>query len=219
MLVQIAVAVTIELDSGKSGQSAPEVKRAFVGMSCLSSCLSMVNRKPVIMRYNDQVGECCRSLATGSGTPSDTQLIHFVELQRLAEETALVFGDDPMNDERPWIGSEWADLLVKAFKSRLQYLRGLFPRDGVCLPSIPVSVRQYLYSSAPSLPACLPRQEPINKFRHQPTQTFWRPNEFTNRLPRCHKILPRQISPAISRHNRARLNVGENFSRTRQLSS
>lgn len=106
MLVQIAVAVTIELDSRKPGQSAPKVKRAFVGMSCLSSCLSMVNKKPVIMRYNDQVGECCRSLATGSGTPSDNQLIHFVELQRFAEEMALVFGDDPMNDERPWIGSE-----------------------------------------------------------------------------------------------------------------
>lgn len=106
MLVQIAVAVTIELDLRKPGQSAAEVKRAFVGMSCLSSCLSMVNRKPVIMRYNDQVGKCCRSLATGSGTPSDNQLIHFVKLQRLAEEMALVFGDDPMNDESPWIGSE-----------------------------------------------------------------------------------------------------------------
>ena len=41
-----------------------------------------------------------------------------------------------MNDERSWIGSERADILIQAFKSRLQYLRSLFPRKGVYLPSI-----------------------------------------------------------------------------------
>ena len=135
-LVQIAVAMTIELDLGKPGQSSAEEKRAFVGLYYLSSCFSMVHRKPITMKYNDQVGECCRSLAAGCETPSDTQLIRFVELQRLAEEIALVFGNDPMNDERPCIGSERADLLIKAFKPRLQHLRGLFPKDGVCLPSL-----------------------------------------------------------------------------------
>ncbi len=88
------------------------------------------------MKYNDQTGECCRSLATGSETLSDTQLIHFVELQRLSEENALVFGDDPMNDERPRIGSERANKLIRTFKPRLQHSQGLFPREGVCLPSI-----------------------------------------------------------------------------------
>ena len=136
MLVQIAVAITVDLDLRKPAQSAAEAKRAFVGTYYLSSCLSMVHRKPITMKYNDRVGECCRSLATGNETPSDTQLIHFVELQRIAEGMALVFEDDPMNDERPRIGSERADMLIKAFKSRLQYLRGLFPHDGVCLPSI-----------------------------------------------------------------------------------
>ena len=136
MLVQIAAAIAIELGLRISTQSAAEAKRAFVGIYYLSSCLSMVNRRPVTMKYNDQIGECCRSLARGSETPSDTQLIHFVELQRLAEEIALVFGNDPMNDERPWIGSEQADLLIRAFKPRLQYLRELFPEEGICLPSI-----------------------------------------------------------------------------------
>lgn len=135
ILVQIAVAMAIELELGKSAESTAEAKRAFVGIYYLSSCFSMMYRKPITMKYNNQVGECCRSLATGSETPSDTQLIHFVELQRLTEEMALAFEDDPMNDERPGIGLERADLLVKAFKPRLQYLRDLFPKDGVCLPT------------------------------------------------------------------------------------
>ena len=133
LLVQIAVAMAIDLGYGKSAQSAAEAKRALVGTYYLSSCLSMVNRKPVTMKYNDQVGQCCRSLATGNETPSDAELIHFVEMQRLAEEIAHVFEHDPMNDERSWIGSERADLLIKAFKLRLQHLRDLFPQDGICL--------------------------------------------------------------------------------------
>ena len=135
MLVQIAVAMTLDLGLGKPGQSA-EAKRAFVGAYYLSSCLSMVNRKPVTMKYNDQVGHCCRSLSTESEMPSDAELIHFVEIQKLAEEIALVFEDDPMNDEKSWIGAERADLMIKTFKLRLQHLRDLFPQDGIYLPSI-----------------------------------------------------------------------------------
>lgn len=136
ILVQIAVAMTIELDLGNPAQFAAEAKRAFVGIYYLSSCLSMMYRRPITMKYNDQVGECCQSLATGSETPSDTQLIHFIELQRLTEEMVLAFEDDPVNEERQWIGLERASLLVKAFKPRLQYLRNSFPENGGCLPSI-----------------------------------------------------------------------------------
>lgn len=135
LLVQIAVAMAIDLGYGKSVNAA-EAKRAFVGTYYLSSCLSMVNRKPVTMKYNDQVGQCCRSLATANETPSDAELIHFVEMQRLAEEIALVFEHDPMNDERSWIGSERADLLIKTFQLRLQHLRNMFPQDGMYLPAI-----------------------------------------------------------------------------------
>ena len=136
MLVQIALAMTIEMDLGKPTQSSAEAKRAFVGIYYLSSCLSMINRKPITMKYNDQIGECCQSLSTGNETPSDTQLVHFVNLQRLSEEIALVFENDPLNDEKPRIGSERADLLIKAFKPRLQHLRDSFPQDGICLPSL-----------------------------------------------------------------------------------
>ena len=136
MLVQIAVAMALDLDLGNSAQYDTEAKRAFVGVYYMSSCLSMVNRKPVTMKYNDQVRQCCRSLATGSETPSDAELIHFVEMQRLAEEIALVFELDPMNDERPCVGSERAELLIKTFKLRLQHLRELFPQNGIYLPEI-----------------------------------------------------------------------------------
>ena len=136
MLVQIAVAITFELDLAKPAESTAEAKRAFVGVYYLSSCLSMLNRRPVTMKYNNQVAECCRSLAIGNETPLDSQLTHFVEFQKLAEEIALIFEDDPMNDERPWLGSERVDLLIKAFNPRLQYLRDLIPPDGVCLPFI-----------------------------------------------------------------------------------
>lgn len=136
MLVQIAVAITMGLGIGRSADYAAEAKRAFVGTYYLSPCFSTVNRKPITMKYNDRIGECCRSLATGSERPSDSQLIHFIELQRLREEIRLVLEDDPMNQERPWMGSERAELLIKTFEPRLQYLQGLFPQDGVCLTSI-----------------------------------------------------------------------------------
>lgn len=136
MLVQIALAMTIEMDLGKSTQSSAEAKRAFVGTYYLSSCLSMINRKPITMKYNDQIGECCQSLAAEKEAPSDNQLVHFVNMQRLSEEIALVFDNDPLNDEKPRIGSERADLLIKAFKPRLQHLRDSFPQDGTCLPSL-----------------------------------------------------------------------------------
>ena len=77
MLVQIAAAIAIELDLRIPTQSAAEAKRAFVGIYYLSSCLSMVNRRPVTMKYNDRIGECCQSLARGSETPSATQPISF----------------------------------------------------------------------------------------------------------------------------------------------
>lgn len=138
MLVQIAVAMTIELDLGKPTQAIAEAKRAFLGIHYLSSCLNMVSRKPVTMKYKDQVGECCRSLATGSETPSDTQLIHYSISSncKLAEDIAFVFEDDPMNNEKLLIGSERADLLIKAFKPRLQCLRDRFLHKVVCLASI-----------------------------------------------------------------------------------
>lgn len=136
MLVQIALAMALDLDLGNSAQSDAEAKRAFVGIYYMSSCLSMEHRKPVPMKYNDQVRQCCRSLATGSETPSDAELIHFVEMQRLAEEIAIVFELDPLNDERSCIGPERADLLIKTFKLRLQHLRELFPQVGIYLPEM-----------------------------------------------------------------------------------
>ncbi len=204
MLVQIAVAIATELDLGNPTQSAAEAKRAFVGTYYLSSCLSMVCKRAVPMKYNDQIGECCRSLATGSETLSDTQLIHFVELQRLSEEIALVFGDDPMNDERPRIGSERANMLIRTFKPRLQHLQGLFPREGVCLPSILLAYDSTcIYLHQVSLQVSPDKSLSTTSGPERPTHSGTRVNLLFDCLEVTKSFLDRylQLSPDIMEHH------------------
>ena len=74
ILVEIAVAMTLELDLGKPRRSTAEVERAVVGIYCLSSCSCMAYRNPVTIKCHAKVGECW-SLATGSETPPDSQFI------------------------------------------------------------------------------------------------------------------------------------------------
>lgn len=122
--------MTLELDLGKPRRSTAEAERAVVGIYYLLSCSCMVNRKPVTTKYYAKDGECYWSLATGSETPPDSQLIQFVELQRLAEESALVFRG--MN--------------VRNFQASIAILAGFVPQDRVCLPSILIDCLEVIKS-------------------------------------------------------------------------
>lgn len=80
------------------------------------------------MKYDDFVGDCCRSLATSNNTPTDADLLHFIGLQRLTEEVASTFRYDSINEGRQ-LRMDNVELSVKAFKSRLHDLRCSFPSN------------------------------------------------------------------------------------------
>ena len=85
------------------------------------------------MKYDDYVGDCCRSLAETNNAPTDTDLIHFIDLQRLAEEIARTFDYDSTNNESRNLGMDNVELSVKAFESRLHDLRRRLPLNSTCL--------------------------------------------------------------------------------------
>ena len=89
-------------------------------------------RKPFGVRYDDYIGDCCRSLVQSSYAPTDVDLIYFVGLQRLGEEIAITFGYDSINNESRRLSIEHVELFVKAFKSRLLDLRSSFPSNSKC---------------------------------------------------------------------------------------
>ena len=76
-------------------------------------------RKPFGMRYDDYIGDCCRSLMESNLAPRDADLIYFVGLQRLGEEIASTFGYDSISNESRRLSTENVELFVKTFKSRL----------------------------------------------------------------------------------------------------
>lgn len=85
------------------------------------------------MKYDDYVGDCCRSLAETNNAPTDADLIHFINLQRLAEEIASTFEYDSKNNEGRYLRMDNVDLSIKAFKSRLHDLCRCLPSNSSCL--------------------------------------------------------------------------------------
>ena len=90
----------------------------------------MAFRKLICMKYNDQIGECCRCLAVAHDVPTDAVLTHFINSQRLAEEIASTLGYDAPKCEQLHSRVEIVELSVKAFRSRLHNLRGSLPSKG-----------------------------------------------------------------------------------------
>ena len=105
--------------------------------------ISITCRKPLGMRYDDYIGDCCRSLAEINDAPTDADLVHFIDLKRLAEEIANTFGYNSSNSVGHYLRMDSVELSVKVFESRLHDLRRSFPSNSTCLckkPSIsPVS--------------------------------------------------------------------------------
>ena len=85
------------------------------------------------MRYDGFIGDCCRSLAEIKNAPTDADLIHFIELKRLAEEIASTFGYNSTNTGGHHLRMDNVELSVKAFESRLHDLRRSFPSNSTCL--------------------------------------------------------------------------------------
>lgn len=93
----------------------------------------MAFNKTISMRYDDFAGKCCRSLTENKYTSTDGDLVHFIGLQRLAEEISCTFDYDSASNDGRHLGLDTIELLVKAFASRLQDLRRSFPSNSTCL--------------------------------------------------------------------------------------
>lgn len=80
------------------------------------------------MKFSRCIEDCCLTLAERNELPFDSQLVHYVRLQRLAEEIGNTFGvGGHCEVGEAAIGLERAKLLVKAYQTQLRYLRDSFP--------------------------------------------------------------------------------------------
>lgn len=80
------------------------------------------------MKFSRCIEDCCLTLAERNELPFDSQLVHFVRLQRLAEEIENILGGGGhCEDSEAAIGFERARLLIKAYQTQLRYLRDSFP--------------------------------------------------------------------------------------------
>ena len=84
------------------------------------------------MGYNDIIGDCCRSLAAANIAPTDKHLVHFIYLQRVAEDISSVFGYNSVSRQPQGISTQAIDLSVKAFKSQLHAVWQSLPADTAC---------------------------------------------------------------------------------------
>lgn len=80
------------------------------------------------MKFSRFIEDCCLTLAERNELPFDSQLVHYVRLQRLAEEIANTLGGGGHCEAgEAAIGLERARLLVRAYQTQLRYLRDSFP--------------------------------------------------------------------------------------------
>lgn len=80
------------------------------------------------MKFSRCIEDFCVTLAERNELPFDSQLVHYVRLQRLAEEIGINLGGEGNGEvgEAP-VGLERSRLLVKAYQNQLRYLKDSFP--------------------------------------------------------------------------------------------
>ena len=83
-------------------------------------------RKPNGMRYGDYLEKCARCLEQAQETPTDSELVYYVRLQKLAEEVGTMFGYGEPSDQ-PSLGPERIQLTVRAFNAQLKDLWNSYP--------------------------------------------------------------------------------------------
>jgi len=76
-----------------------EARRAWLVSYFLCISITMVLRRPVLLRFNDYMRECIEFLETSpDALPSDRMLVQHVKLARIAEEIAIQFSMDDPNE-------------------------------------------------------------------------------------------------------------------------
>ncbi|KAI4150897.1 MAG: hypothetical protein LQ340_003822 [Diploschistes diacapsis] len=158
-LTQLAVSMVIDLEIGRpSGEktgfvlhpvraclackkdtavpitSESEAKRTFIGAYYLTSALAIILRKPNGLAYTKHVEQCALELAENKEAPMDEYLIHYIRIQRLAEEVGIMFGYSDYIDEAR-LSPERIQLSVRAFMANLQEIEISFPPEVKAMPT------------------------------------------------------------------------------------
>lgn len=165
MLIQIAVTIALELelerprttDEETEDEDVNERKRTLLGIYYFSSGISRILRKPVALRYSITLEEYARSLAVAKRAPLDPYIIHFVQLQGLAEEIASAFGYNDVGQAPLSMNDiESVESRVNIFNLRLQRMKLAIPK-GTPLSSVlfltTSSIAVYLFEVGLHFPA------------------------------------------------------------------
>ena len=79
------------------------------------------------MAYTKYVEQCCLDLAEVKEAPADEHLIHYIHIQRIAEEVGIMFGYSDFVDQAR-LSPERIQLSVRAFMANLQEIeKGFSP--------------------------------------------------------------------------------------------
>ena len=74
------------------------------------------------MKYSDYLEKCCISLAETRDIPTDTQIIHYIRLQRITDEAGAMFGYGDYGEEVS-LSPERIQLSVRGFIAKLHELK------------------------------------------------------------------------------------------------
>ena len=74
------------------------------------------------MRYTEYLEQCCVSLAETKEIQADAQIIHYIRLQRIADEAGAMFGYGDYGEEVS-LSPERIQLSVRAFMAKLKDLK------------------------------------------------------------------------------------------------
>ncbi|KAK8428598.1 C6 zinc finger domain-containing protein [Phyllosticta citricarpa] len=102
---------------------AAEARRAYAMCYYMGTNISMILRRPMMLRWNKYMDECITELESApDALPSDKILCHRLKLAAIAEEVASQFAmDDPA--ESPNLLDKSNENALKAYEARLESLR------------------------------------------------------------------------------------------------
>ncbi|KAK7537369.1 uncharacterized protein J3D65DRAFT_540478, partial [Phyllosticta citribraziliensis] len=101
----------------------PEARRAYAMCYYIGTNISMVLRRPIMLRWNQYMDECIAELESSQDAlPSDKVLCHRLKLAAIAEEVASQFAmDDPA--ESPNLSDKFNENALRGYEARLERLR------------------------------------------------------------------------------------------------
>ncbi|KAL3425507.1 tRNA processing endoribonuclease [Phlyctema vagabunda] len=112
-------------DLPRSNPRTLEGKRAFLGMTYISSIVSVYVKHMDAIRFSKYTEDCCQSVEEHAQYPSDQILVQLIRLQHIAEQVQDALPHD-VTDISPSSAAPVA-LCIKILQTKLHKLQGLLP--------------------------------------------------------------------------------------------